>query len=522
MRADPPEVTPTELRAWYLLDAASSPYSVVVIGAYLPLLLQSVALQEAGFPLSCPNYEPNSTSQAAYRIFDEATDFFVDNLCPTSATPCTRSDGCRAFNGSNFCSGQPLIPRDCLNLAGDERIALRVHIGSWAIDPTQYATLAVSLSVLFQFVAFVSFGALGDFGEQRKRVLVWSTVLGAVLCILCTGVTVDVWWLGGVLLIGTNTLYGLSFLLASAWLPLLTSSHWDVLQATPQQRRAVWNTTLDNLSNRGYAWGYAGAVACLFLTLPFVFAAEPIFGEGESEFETVVPAFRVNIAIAGVWWLVISLYAFNRLEPRPGPPFPPSVSYLLFSWKRTWNTLMRIRELGTCGAFLAAWFVLSDGFFLLGSVGVLIANTGATRHPLILFSPQPRLPRSNAPPPDVRWKSMDRGTGIGILVALVPILAGLGNVVAERIERRFNPQPKRVVLVCSLVPALASAYGIVGFWTDDAGLRYGSEVLVIGALYGAVLGVMQSYCRAILASLTPPGYEVRPSFDGVPMPVPSL
>ena len=69
-----------ELKSWYAFDWANSVYSSVAIGAYLPLLLQSCALENAGFPDNCPNYFANSTtdSMAAFNESD-VTDFFIDN-----------------------------------------------------------------------------------------------------------------------------------------------------------------------------------------------------------------------------------------------------------------------------------------------------------------------------------------------------------------------------------------------------------------------------------------------------------
>ncbi|EGD79529.1 hypothetical protein PTSG_10099 [Salpingoeca rosetta] len=68
-----------ELRAWYAFDWANSAYATVVVGGYLPLLLQALALEHAGFPDMCPNLItnttmilqafPNSTSQFAYLDF---------------------------------------------------------------------------------------------------------------------------------------------------------------------------------------------------------------------------------------------------------------------------------------------------------------------------------------------------------------------------------------------------------------------------------------------------------------------
>jgi MFS-type transporter involved in bile tolerance (Atg22 family) len=52
------------------------------------------------------------------------------------------------------------------------------------MDPTAYASLFISFSVLFQAVAFLAIGAAGDYGENRKRFLIFFSVSGSITCIL--------------------------------------------------------------------------------------------------------------------------------------------------------------------------------------------------------------------------------------------------------------------------------------------------------------------------------------------------
>ena len=60
-RLTQPEADKREIRAFYVFDWANSVYATVVVGGYLPLLLQSLALTEAGYPDNCPNLITNQS-----------------------------------------------------------------------------------------------------------------------------------------------------------------------------------------------------------------------------------------------------------------------------------------------------------------------------------------------------------------------------------------------------------------------------------------------------------------------------
>ena len=48
------------------------------------------------------------------------------------------------------------------------------------IDPTSFLFTMISISVLFQAIAFISLGTLGDYGDYRKRGLVAASTAGGV------------------------------------------------------------------------------------------------------------------------------------------------------------------------------------------------------------------------------------------------------------------------------------------------------------------------------------------------------
>lgn len=287
---DHPPLTRRELNAWYSADFANSVFYQVVIGGYLPLLLQQMALEKAGFPETCPNYATvrGNTTLSTLVFGKPVHDFFIDNA-RTGKAGCTST--CQDYLGSSYCEGEcsatatdtmlyrvtsafwhhactvlrraavaarsvevgsteaslaeascsirvrltppicivfhtlhPGTPEqslECLSADGHSRHRLRVSIGEWSIDPTEYALLFLGFSVVVQAIVFLLFGALGDFGGLRREVYAVSTWLGSLACVFCIAVTPDLWWLGGVFMIIANVFFGISVLMYNAWLPLV-------------------------------------------------------------------------------------------------------------------------------------------------------------------------------------------------------------------------------------------------------------------------------------------------------------
>eukprot|EP00039_Didymoeca_costata_P009133 m.120877 g.120877 ORF g.120877 m.120877 type:complete len:666 (+) comp14374_c2_seq1:79-2076(+) len=476
-KEDPhPVVTKKELRSWYMYDWANSVFYQVVIGSYLPLLLQSVALENAGYPNNCPNYFPNSPN-ISRQVFNETNDtvsFFIDNV-QTGKSSCLTT--CNEFNGSTYCEGKPEVTTECLDPTGYEQYDLFVTFLGTRMDPTEYATLFISFSVLGQAIAFISVGSLGDYGENRKLYLVICTILGSFTCILCIAVTAETWYLGGIFMFISNIFFGVCIVLYNAWLPLLARCHEDVLKASDEEYEDTLDRITGHISGWGYVIGYAGSLTLLALTAPFILASDSLFGSLEG-------AFRINVALAGVWWFVFSLYTFKNLENRPGQPLPAEAkTYIGWSWYQTYLTVRRMFELPVTFKFIVLWFFYSDGAFVISSIGVLMANTV------------------------LDWGCTPKEVGVGVLLFAIPIFAILGNVLADYVSSKYNVSSKAIVIATLLWTAVVPVWGLIGYASDDFGIRKGWEVFLIGPYYGFGMGALQSYSRSLFADIIPKGFE---------------
>jgi hypothetical protein len=145
--------TPVETRAWYTVGFAVQAYSSVAISGFLPLLAQSAALVAAGFPGICQNIisDPARIAQIFHPVAGKTnvtSMYYIANFpgveCDEAANPTCIGD---------YCQGVPTSTSDCRLADGLTLQLLRtgggVNGGS-GVDPTSYATIAISVSVLVQ------------------------------------------------------------------------------------------------------------------------------------------------------------------------------------------------------------------------------------------------------------------------------------------------------------------------------------------------------------------------------------
>ena len=168
------------------------------------------------------------------------------------------------------------------------------------IAPDSFFPYCVSISVALQVLFLPILGAIADYSHLRKRMLQVFATLGAALTILLFLVSDDRWWLGGLLFIGANLAFGAAVVFYNAYLP-------DI--ASEDQR--------DRVSSYGWAMGYLGDGILLALNLAF-------FAFHESLGVPTQLAIRINLASAGIWWLLFSFVTWARLRPRHARrPIPP-------------------------------------------------------------------------------------------------------------------------------------------------------------------------------------------------------
>uniref|UniRef100_A0A7S3D2A9 Autophagy-related protein n=1 Tax=Palpitomonas bilix TaxID=652834 RepID=A0A7S3D2A9_9EUKA len=514
-----PDADKVERLAWYAFDWSNSVYSTVSIALFIPLFLVNLAETHATcgqLVSSCPS---NITTLVSG----------VDNGSLAACTQCFPGHGTKLVNftsgmiagigASAFTSALsswhgsltqgilqespiPYFLSDVLvnthtnatdvvssALVGDVQ-KLSVSFGVVEMEPVSSATTFISFSVIFQLFAFISFGAMADFGPWRKRMLVIWSLIGcfATMAFMFLGHH-SLWWLGGVLAIVSNLSFGASQVFYDAFLPVLVDAHPDVKKVVKEKgmtEEAVKfrDRVQNSMSTRGFAAGYGSGViltvVCVALNL---FLTDP-GPELDPECSVPLPPpsllQRMSIALSGAWWLLFSIFTFVKLRSRPGPSLPKGKNYLIEGWKTLGRTLKHAKKYKETLKLLLAWFIYSDGFNTISNVGILFGQ-----------------------------QDICMGTTELVILALeVPLFAMFGNFLFFAIQKPLKWSNKAMILLSLVCYSLLCLYGILGFIPGNPlGLKSMWEMFVFGAIHGMLVGSIQSFSRTFFADLIPKSHE---------------
>jgi UMF1 family MFS transporter len=466
-----PVASDAEIWSFYLIDWANSVYSTVGISGFLPLLIQATAQEAAGFPSRCPNVlSPNATASADWPFSPRPEAFFA--LAGAGPRACDAAGAPSCYRG--LCAGLPSTLLECRDGAGAAVVALRTP-GGW--DPTSFATLCVTASVVAQAVVLLAWGALAGAGGARKRVLLMSACVGAAACAGALAVRAESWPLGLPVAVVSNAAFGLSGVIMNEFLALLARARADV-RAAPRgsrARAAALEARLAEMSGHGFAAGYCAGVAGIALCVPLLLGARD-----------EAAGYRAALCLAGAWWAFFSLPQARWLRARGGRARAGGggegagalAAAAAAAAARARATRRLLAALPATRTFLLWWPLFSDAVFVVGTLGGLYASAR------------------------VDWGCAGKARGVLALFALAPLAAAAGAALWPRAARALALPPAR---------ALAGALLCVGVALPAAGLAgaldQGAPLLAAGAFWGFHMAGMQVFARAALAALAPRGHE---------------
>ena len=204
---------------------------------------------------------------------------------------------------------------------------------------TVYWGYTVSIALLIIAVSAPILGAIGDYGEAKKRFLATFAGVGALFSSLLVFVGVGDWLLASALFIVGNVGFAGANIFYNALLPHV---------AGPDE--------IDRISAKGYALGYLGgglllAVHFVWIRFPEVFFL--IYAER---------AMRASFVSVGVWWILFSIPVLRRVpEPPVGARPPSDVHSILGGFHALGRTFRAIRRYRELVKFLVAFWLYSDG-----------------------------------------------------------------------------------------------------------------------------------------------------------------
>ncbi|KAI0755614.1 autophagy-type protein 22 [Fomes fomentarius] len=481
------------LRGWFSYAFASEVFVIVSLTLFLPICLEQFA-RDNGY------------------------------LLPHKTVPCTSPTSSPATNDDT-----------------DARCV--VKLGWLWIDSASFSLYVYSTSVALQALTVISMGGIADHPPHRKLLLLTFAALGsfsAILFLLLPSSS-PVWPLVAPLAIFANIGFGASIVALNAYITTLAHSTQEVVDAradlirvqrasnavhptddyadsegandanapllghtnrqgggdgavreAKEKHDKLLSAATSRISSQGIALGYAAGIVMLLLALIPVRAMK-----GSTD------ALRLAIGLSGLWWALFSLPAAAWLPgasareeaqlettPRTDEVNWSMTREIVRAWKRLgqmlrWREIQRLRN---TFVYLAAWFLLSDGFTTITSTALLFAKTTLHMPPSSLI----------------------------LIGALTPTAGILGSLAWPAVQRRLGWSNLRVLVVLVAMASAIPAYGCLGFLPvfQRASVKFGGlttpgEMYVLAVYFGSVYGAFQGYARAFYAEFIPPGEEAR-------------
>ena len=324
-----------------------------------------------------------------------------------------------------------------------------VSIGGVAVSAEAFFAIAIGVGALLLFLAMPVLGAVADHTGAKKRLLRFFAYIGAAFAMLTAIPGEGDLVLAVVLALVAQIGFAAGNVMYDGFLPEIT---------TPD--------TVDQVSAKGFAFGYAGGGLHLILSVGLLLFADQLgWSDGTAE--------RVVIVSAGIWWAGFATFAFSRLHDAPKAPVLAEetgdriTAYVRIGFQRTWHTARNLLGFKQLALFLLAFLFYNDGV----STAIRITPVYAT---------------------ETLALSAEVIAGAFVVIQLVAFVGALGFGWLAGVLGT-----KRAILVS------IAGWTLVAFGAFLLPAEQPLGFLGFGALAGLVLGGVQALSRSLYASMIP-------------------
>lgn len=355
-----------------------------------------------------------------------------------TAVAATSAKADTALNGPNPCPADDKL-RDCdISLLG-----LQFPAGSlWGY--------LLSFATVIQVLIVPLMGAIADRSHNKKRMLAIFAFAGSVATALIALVAGGNWQLGALLFILGNICYGTSVAIYYSFIP-------DIAAADER----------DDLSTKGWAFGYLGAGAALALQLVLVLFGDS-FGVDAST------AARIAFLTSGIWWALFTLIPLRRLRNHePTHSLPEGTSVVSAGFKELFDTLRSAKAFPLTLAFLGTYLIFTDGIATVANVSAQYGSEELKFEQDVLIT----------------------------TILIVQFVAYVGGVLHGMVARRIGAKRTILASLAVWVVVIGGAYFV------QAGQQL--QFYAVAAGIGLVLGGTNALARALFSHMIPPGKEAQ-------------
>ncbi len=316
------------------------------------------------------------------------------------------------------------------------------QISVFGRDIANSAVYSYAVSFAYIIIALMTplLSGMADFGGKRKTFLIVFTWIGSLSCIglfffANAGL---IWWGTGMFVLASIGAAG-GIVFYNAYLPLI-----------------VTEDRLDEVSAKGYAYGYIGSVILLAFCLLMINKPD-WFGFEDAGLPT-----RIAFALVGVWWLGFAQIAFKRLPAdQPGRTegiLRKGIEELISVWRKVKKQKMIMR-------FLASFL-----FYMAGVQTVIYLATIFASVELEMDTPE-----------------------LILVILILQIVAIIGAYFFAAISKRVGNKTALLIQIGIWMLICGSAYLV-----QDK-----MQFYILAGFVGLVLGGIQSLSRSTYAKLIP-------------------
>ncbi|SDL48994.1 MFS transporter [Pedobacter antarcticus] len=197
-----------------------------------------------------------------------------------------------------------------------------------------------ALAFAFLIIAILSpvLSGIADSRGNKKFFMKIFTWIGALSCCGLYFFEAETLQLGIVLFILAAIGFWGSLVFYNAYLPEI---------ATPDMQ--------DNVSAKGYAYGYVGSILLQLVCFVFVFFPDTFGLSGAGQ------ASRVSFLLVGIWWIAFAQIPFRNLPDTPKQRVVPTGNILTSGFKELSKVWVQLKHMPYLKRFLTAFFFYSMG-----------------------------------------------------------------------------------------------------------------------------------------------------------------
>jgi len=331
-------------------------------------------------------------------------------------------------------------------LAKQSAINGLVNIAGIDIPVGSLFPYSISLSVILQALLLPIIGSLSDIYKHKNYLLAFFTILGSVTTILFL---FDVnYVIAALLLVISNVSFGAAIVIYNSYLNQIS---------TEENRQKV--------SSNGWAFGYIGGGLLLIINLL-------IFQNSEFLHISTNTSIKINITLAGIWWLLFAIPSFNFLKFKNNSNKIKTSKIFSQTFAQLRNTIKDAKN-----HKIAVWFLVAYLFYNDGVQAVISLSSLFGQEELGL---------------EMSFLTM--------IILVVQFFAAFGAIAFDKIANRIGEKKSLLFSIFIWLVILLYAFFI---------LKNAYDFFTLAIFIALVLGGIQSISRSAYSKLIPKDKEAE-------------